>query len=655
MTSPRHRPHPTLTRRVFARRLAVLSSAAWASPIWMPGYRAAMAQTNATVSNSAGTTLERSIITTGDGPYFRLTYGPGWPQIVRDDLAEPKRGRDGRRQALASYLHFTDYQFPDAQSPARVEFLDRYADEPVPSFLSGAQRPQEALVIHACEAMNRQSNAVSSGPVTGRGFDFAICTGDNFDNAQFNELQWFLTLMNGGEVRPNSGDPQTFESVQSFDEPEYYDPHYYHPEPVEDPRAPDQYKRSFGFPDYPGLLDAAGRPFTAVGVGVPWYSLWGNHDALAQGNEKPNPVYEDIATGGLKILHPPPGISPGDFWRGLAEQDPEVVAMISLAPARPVTADEDRRFISGREYIEAHLNSGGRPRGHGFSEENLDNETLYYTFDIAPQIVGIGLDTTSPRTSEGSIGQTQLDWLEERLIEVHSRYYEEGGTEARTGNDDRLVMIFSHHRASSMHPVQGPDHAGRVERRYGGSEVEALLHRFPNVIAWINGHSHVNRINPRPDPQGRTGGYWDITTAAQIDPPQQARAIEVVDNRDGTISVFTTVIDHAGGPGTAVGDYDLLGLASISRELSFNDFQSDWEELLGEPTDINTELLLTAPFELSPAPDRQEPRGRDRTRPAAAGALPATGLGVPAALGATALAGALAMRNRRPTASDRDE
>jgi metallophosphoesterase (TIGR03767 family) len=633
-----------MTRRDFARRTFVLSTAAWAGPLWMPGYREAMARTLDTVTSPAGTTLERSVLTTGPGPYFDLTFGPGWPLVVRADLAEPKRGREGRRNALTSFLHTTDYQFPDAQSPARVEFLDRLADEPTPSFLSSAQRPQEALVIHATEAIHRRVNEVGVGPVTGRPLDFTICTGDNFDNAQLNELRWFLTLMNGGEVQPNSGDPEVFESVQSFDEPAFYDPHYYHPEPVDDPRAPDNYKRHFGFPDYPGLLDAAGKPFTAVGIDTPWYSLWGNHDALVQGNERPNPAYEAIATGGLKILAPPPGIVPGDFFRGLAEQDPEVLTRLHLAPARPVGADPDRRFITGRDYIRYHLEAGGRPAGHGFTEDNLDAATLYYTFDIAPRILGIGLDTTSPQVAQGSIGETQLAWLEDRLVEVHSRYFDAGGAEVRTGAEDRLVLLFSHHRAASMSPMQGPDHAGRLEQRYGGAAVEELLHRFPNVIAWVNGHSHFNRVEPRPAPEGRGAGYWDITTSAQIDPPQQARIIEVTDNGDGTLSILTTIIDHAGPPQTAVGAYDVTGLAAISRELAFNDYQSNWERLLGTPEDLNVELVLPAPFQVSPpasAPPQQAPA------PPPAPPLPTTGAGVGSVVAGAAALGAAALLRRR--------
>ncbi|HEX9767149.1 MAG TPA: TIGR03767 family metallophosphoesterase [Nitriliruptorales bacterium] len=642
MSSSRTRPRRPLTRREFIRRSTALAAGAWAVPqLTGSGLRNAWAQTAAAVLLPAGTTLERTIVTVpGDGPYFTLTYGPGWPIVVRDELAAPKAGREDRRVALVSFLHVTDYQLADAQSPARVEFVDRTVDPPsgfVP--FGAAQRPQEALVPHAVEALVRQSRVVDRGPVTGLPLGFTIATGDNMDNMQANELRWYFTLHNGGQFAPSSGAADSFEGVQSFAGPDTYDPHYWHPEVIDDPRAPDQYKQTYGFPDYPGLLNAAIAPFTATGLATPWYTAYGNHDALVQGNAPPNALFESFATGSVKILAPPPGITPQDFYRGLVNQDPSVVAMINVAPATTVTADPERHFVSHLDYIQAHLDSPATPGpvGHGFTQDNLDTGTLYYAFEVAPGIRGITLDTTSPASSEGSIDDAQLAWLEQRLIEVHSRYYDQGGTETTTGNADQIVVIFSHHRPASMPlPTTGATIAG-------GAAVLELLHRFPNVVLWVNGHSHFNRVVAQPDPQGRTGGFWDITTSAQVDPPQQARVLELVDNRDGTLSIFSTIIDHAAGPGTAVGAYDVLGLAAIGREVSFNDFQSDAAGSIGEPGDRNVELLVPTPFTLAAPPPSPTPE------PAPQPPMPGTGGGALGAVaGAVAIAGAVALRSRTP-------
>ena len=69
------------------------------------------------------------------------------------------------------------------------------------------------------------------------------------------------------------------------------------------------------------------------------------------------------------------------------------------------------------------------------------------------------------------------------------------------------------------------------------------------MIAWVNGHTHSNQIwaHPRSEKGKVVGGFWEINTASHIDWPQQARLIEIVDNHDGTLSIFTTMIDH-GGP-----------------------------------------------------------------------------------------------------------
>ena len=99
------------------------------------------------------------------------------------------------------------------------------------------------------------------------------------------------------------------------------------------------------------------------------------------------------------------------------------------------------------------------------------------------------------------------------------------------------------------------------------------------------------------------GGFWEITTASCIDFPQQQQLIELVDNRDGTMSVFTTAMDHASDAVWAAGDYSQRGLASLSRQLSANDWVEFPAMRLGSALDRNCELLLDAPFDLSTITD----------------------------------------------------
>jgi hypothetical protein len=211
------------------------------------------------------------------------------------------------------------------------------------------------------------------------------------------------------------------------------------------------------------------------------------------------------------------------------------------------------------------------------------------------------LDTTTPAGHyQGSIGAGQLRWLEERLAEVHSRYFDANDTRIESGNDDRLVVIISHHGLQSLInplvPYQADGAATDDLPRFLGAEVEALLHRFPNVILWLNGHIHRNTICPRPDPSGRTAGFWEVTTASLADWPSQARLVEIVSNGNGTISVLCTMIDHEAPLDPEDGE-GIMRLAAIHRELAANDPHAGIASgRQGQVSDRTVELVMPAPF-----------------------------------------------------------
>ena len=70
--------------------------------------------------------------------------------------------------------------------------------------------------------------------------------------------------------------------------------------------------------------------------------------------------------------------------------------------------------------------------------------------------------------------------------------------------------------------------------------------------------------------------------------------IEVAGNRDGTVSLFTTMIDADSPLETGYDDLSLPGLAALYRELSYND--PAYRDRQGSSRDRNTELILADPL-----------------------------------------------------------
>gem|GEM_PF-267297 len=614
----------------------------------------ATAQAGHLFSDVAGhTTLEREI--TGADPssgYATLSsQATSESHVVRDGTAEgtplipdAQSGRADRRRSLAYVGQLTDFQLADEESPARVEFLDQ---EPT-GFAASAWRPQEALQPFVIDWSIRQMNLFSgASPVEQSGgdraaMDFALITGDQADNMQRNEMLWVRDLLEGGtQIDPNSGsqnpadwspllhpscaaypanaanlaEAAKYTGVQDYDDyDEGTNPYFYDPDSPQAAWA--------DWPAYPGLMDRAQLPFTPAGLNVPSYVTNGNHDGLVQGNQAGNAAFEDIATGCFKALGTTASFS------GL---DPSVLLSPSSA-AMLVPPDPLRRFVDKRQTKQIYADNGeDNAHGYEFVDEVEQTDSAgsasYYSWDPpeAPGMRFISIDTLSEggiveQSSNGNVDEPQFRWLEQQLEFAQGL--------------DKVVVVFGHHPIRSLNSnapdeaagscagvahshgdvpehdlnpgcdidprVSTPIHYGEPSQRPPGSEDETiseLFGRFPNVVAYVAGHTHENNVQPFTRPSG--GVWWGIETAATADWPVQHRLIEVMDNRDGTLSLFGTVLDAAASgtapaPGSAIA-FDEEMLASVGREFAYNDPQAGLGSGEGDANDQNVELLVKDP------------------------------------------------------------
>jgi metallophosphoesterase (TIGR03767 family) len=533
-----------------------------------------------------------AVVRRGTASSYRvIEFSDGERHVVRSPFGTRATGPESGGRPLLCLAHITDLQLADVQSPARFEFLNRYYADPRYAQLVPVQRPQEALTARAVDATIRTLNAVR-GPATGMPPQLAVSTGDAIDNAQWNELELFLALFDGGVAAPRSGGPR-YEGVQSLDWP---DDAFWKPDGI-GPRGPDLFRRELGFPHHPGLLRRALRRFRASGLVMPWLSCFGNHEALTQGVGVPTDGITAALTGGRKPVGLPDGFD-HDRALDLFTTQPE---MFLTGPSRGITPDPARRAITRGDFVAAHFRPGARPHGHGFTERNRLDGTAYYAYDM-PGVRLVVLDTSClAGGASGCIDEAQARWLRDRLAEVHSVYEASDGTEVRTTHDDRLVVLLSHHGLDTLERRRA-GHAGPGGMPLlGAPEVRAELHRFPNVVLWLNGHAHVNAIRPRAHPSRPDRGFWEVTTCAVVDWPCQTRLVELID-RGGCLSIVCTMVDHDTPPvpGSLT---DTAGLAALHRELAANvPLRGALSACAGQPGDRNADLRIVPPFPLGRLP-----------------------------------------------------
>ncbi|HEY7875244.1 MAG TPA: hypothetical protein VIG64_08985, partial [Actinomycetota bacterium] len=411
---------------------------------------------------------------------------------------------------------------------------------------------------------------------------------------------------------------------------------------------------------------------------IPWYALPGNHDVKVQGtifddNAAWRHAVRKYATGHLKVMELAPDYQ-ARLCEAYANEDPSAVQGVlqdiitnphqagttKVVPSDPdrlplyrmdeakAAGDEEACFAATlldkceSSWLEEQFLSDGLPAGHGYSDENRCKDAngnyiprLCYSF-VQGDFLFVGLDTSPAEGLErGSIDPAQFEWLERTITAHSSKFYGPGGNvEENPHGEDKLIVIYSHHPTRSLTNTglyssaeeygapeseldQNPDGAVDTSQDYYlGEDLESLLVRYPNVILHSSGHTHENNVWLHRNEQTGTG-YWEVNTASVADMPSESRIFEVADNRDGTLSIFSTIFEAAVAPDArdihwtdhdptderafgATQQVNERWLASFAREVGYHDPQQNYQAAAGGPAARNVELLVPAPFSLAP-------------------------------------------------------
>lgn len=475
-------PVAGLSRRAFLGTVGAVS-ALWAIPAEIVGAQLA----RALEPGSGVTTVDQTIRL---GPVQRSSYrtlvaAAGEQHQPRYDLLGrvADSGRRASRRSLAYVGHLSDIHIIDAQSPARLEPLISLSHTLFPS----AFRPHDPLTVQVGASMVTSVADVRISPLTGAPMSAAFVTGDSSDMLSHLETRWYIDVLDGRTVVANSGAAGIYEGVQAWPEAAWA----YHPGgPQGDLFG------AYGFPQVPGMLEAAvTQTVASPGLPTPWYSVYGNHDTLYLGTFAVPDSLRSFAVGGRKYVNATAlSVDYVGDWSAdttaLTRAWNDLSSRLGSLGTRSVAADPHRKLLDQHAFMTEHFSTRVHPGpiGHGFTPDNIRSGRTYWSADVGPLLRVFGLDTCNQVAGpDGAVPQEQVDWLTAGLSQAE--------------RDGRLALVLSHHNSFTLeNPAQL---ATSPQRLVHAEEFISLLLGFPSMIAWLNGHTHVNSITAHRRTDGR--------------------------------------------------------------------------------------------------------------------------------------------------------
>ncbi|HPY62142.1 MAG TPA: TIGR03768 family metallophosphoesterase, partial [Kiritimatiellia bacterium] len=335
-------------------------------------------------------------------PYGQWDWGPGTNEGRQLTLMPAEYVAAPRAARLLSFFAMADVHMTDKESPAQTPFLGwraNFGEAGIGQLNPSAYTPVILATPQRLDAAVRTINALHRRAA----FDFGIVLGDMCNSGQYNELRWFVDVMDGKLITPSSGAHVGADSI--------------------------------GYQ----------MPFQAAGLdrAIPWYAVLGNHDQFWMGIGYPSAKIQNAMVGDTVMnISPngpliPPGAEGTGMYVGVVDGSTPEGAVVKwgetnrFATPPTVAADPDRRMLSTSldsptNFVNAFFASTSQPVGHGFNAGVTGNLAACYSFvpraDVPLKV--IVLDNTCKQNLPGQnamfygggwVDAARLNWLTNEL------------------------------------------------------------------------------------------------------------------------------------------------------------------------------------------------------------------------------------------------
>jgi metallophosphoesterase (TIGR03768 family) len=494
--------------------------------------------------------------------YGSYTYGGALPVEQRFDMMPPGYSSSSpvRLKKFANFFAITDVHITDKEAPNQLIYIQQ-ADSKYGAPMTSIYSPVMLYTPHVLDAAIQTINALHEKTP----FDFGISLGDVCNSAQFNELRWYIDVLDGQVIRPSSGAHLGAGSI-----------------------------------DYQ-------KPFKAAGLNaeIRWYQVLGNHDHLYMGSipvdaDPTLELRESYTTSSVlcagDVLIPNTGKFPclfdttaglkkSSFYMGVLDgatptgsiQCAGAVGAFSSAPT--VAPDADRRPLMRAEWMQEFFSTATFPAGHGFNlvDRSLGSDFACYSFvpKASIPLKVIVLDDTQSEADgsrdihgHGFLDTARWNWLQAELA---------------AGQANNELMIVAAHIPIAVASIgsemewweSAKDPNATMQNAASLTDLVAMLQSAPNLLLWIAGHRHQNAVKAFLPPAGGNpeNGFWQVETSSLRDFPQQFRTFEIFLNSDYTVSIITTNVDPAvvdGTPAATSRAYSIAAQQIVQTDLTVN-------------------------------------------------------------------------------------